>query len=267
MKIRDSCLQNGIFIYKAGISLTKQEFKLQNGSLGLQTGLSACYLPHDEEIGKSILDEYGNKLLREEFYMDGLNCSPLSFDKDCRMTNKKFNKNQKKEDIKSHHYIISFDPADATDCGLTGERAQELCLEFARKNFPGYQALVVTHTDGGNQSGNIHTHIVINSVRKYAVKRQSYMDKPNEEKAGYKHRSTNRFLNHLKKEVMEMCEREGLHQIDLLSPAPEKVTEAEFRAKAHGQKKWIESIRKLCRKIFGQLLQHSRHRRIFSEMP
>ncbi len=192
---------------------------------------------HDEKSGKPVLDEYGNKLLREEFYMDGLNCSPLSFDKDCRMTNKKFNKNQKKEDIKSHHYIISFDPADATDCGLTGERAQELCLEFARKNFPGYQSLVVTHTGGGNQSGNIHTHIVINSVRKYAVKRQSYMDKPNEEKAGYKHRSTNRFLNHLKKEVMEMCEREDLHQIDLLSPAPEKITEAEFRAKAHGQKK------------------------------
>lgn len=120
---------------------------------------------------------------------------------------------------------------------MTGERAQQLCLDFARKNFPGYQAVVVTHTDGGNHSGNIHTHIVINSVRKYAVERQEYMDKPNEEKAGYKHRSTNRFLNHLKKEVMEMCEREGLHQIDLLSPAPEKVTEAEFRAKAHGQKK------------------------------
>ena len=69
--------------------------------------------------------------------------------------------------------------------------------------------MVVTHTDGGNQSGNIHTHIVINSVRKYAVKRQSYMDKPNEEIAGYKHRSTKRFLEHLKK-VMAMCEREGL---------------------------------------------------------
>lgn len=70
--------------------------------------------------------------------------------------------------------------------------------------------MAVTHTDGGNQSGNIHTHIIINSVRKYAVKRQSYVDKPNEEKDRYKHRSTNRFLNHLKKEVMEMCEREGL---------------------------------------------------------
>ena len=35
---------------------------------------------------------------------------------------------------------------------------------------------------------------------------------------------------------MEMCGREGLHQIDLLSPTPKEVTEAEFRAKAHGQK-------------------------------
>lgn len=183
------------------------------------------------------------------------------------MANKKFNKNQKKEDIKSHHYIISFDPADAAECGLTGKRAQELCLEFARKNFPGYQALVVTHTDGGNQSGNIHTHIVINSVRKYAVKRQRYMDKPNEEKTGYKHRSTNRFLNHLKKAVMEMCEREGLHQIDLLSPAPEKVTGLNSGLKHMVRKNWIGSIRKLCRKGFGQQLQHFRHRKIFSEMP
>ena len=45
MKIRESCLQSGIFIYKVGISLTKQDFKLQNGSFGIQTGLSACNLP------------------------------------------------------------------------------------------------------------------------------------------------------------------------------------------------------------------------------
>ena len=34
---------------------------------------------HDEKNGKPILDEHGNKLLREEFYMKGLNCSPHSF--------------------------------------------------------------------------------------------------------------------------------------------------------------------------------------------
>ena len=46
MKIRESHLQNGIFIYKMGISLTKQDFKLQKEILGLQTGFSACYLPN-----------------------------------------------------------------------------------------------------------------------------------------------------------------------------------------------------------------------------
>ena len=45
MKTRESRLQNGIFVYKRGISLTKQESHLQNGSLALQTGLSGFYLP------------------------------------------------------------------------------------------------------------------------------------------------------------------------------------------------------------------------------
>lgn len=190
---------------------------------------------HNEKTGKPVLDDSGRKILREEFYMDGLNCDPMSFDKECERTNQFFHKNQKRGDIKSHHYIISFDPTDATECGLTGEKAQALCLEFARKNFPGYQALVVTHTDGHNGSGNIHTHIVINSVRRYAVDRQDYMDKPHEQEAGYKHRSTNKLLNHLKQVVMDMCKWEGLHQVDLLSPAPSKMTRGEYWAKTHGQ--------------------------------
>ena len=47
MKIRESRLQKGIFTYKMGIPFTKVAFHLQNGSLGLQTGLSPCYLPYE----------------------------------------------------------------------------------------------------------------------------------------------------------------------------------------------------------------------------
>ena len=47
MKIRESCLQTGNFIYKPGISLTKQDFHLQRGSLGLQRGFSGYYLPEN----------------------------------------------------------------------------------------------------------------------------------------------------------------------------------------------------------------------------
>lgn len=208
---------------------------IKNHNANYSDALEYLMYQHDEKSNKAIVDEYGRKLLREEFYMDGLNCNPDTFDIECMETNAHFKKNRRKEELKSHHYIISFDPADATECGLTGEKAQALCLEFARKNFPGYQALVVTHTDGHNSSGNIHTHIVINSVRKYAVERQDYMDKPHEQEAGYKHRSTNKLLDHLKQEVMDMCNREGLHQVDLLSPAPAKMTRGEYWAKTHGQ--------------------------------
>lgn len=192
---------------------------------------------HDEKTGKKIVDESGRSILRKEFYMDGLNCDPMSFDKECELTNAHFHKNKKREDIKSHHYIISYDPADVTENGLTGERAQTISLELAKQMFPGYQTLVVTHTDGHNESGNIHTHIVINSVRKTAVERQLYMDKPHEEAAGYKHRSTDKFMNTFKKTVMDRCQQEGLHQIDLLAPAERKITQKEYMAQKHGQQK------------------------------
>ena len=200
---------------------------------------------HDEKTGKKILDESGRSILRKEFYMDGLNCDPMSFDKECELTNAHFHKNKKHEDIKSHHYIISYDPADVTENGLTGEKAQAISLELAKQMFPGYQALVVTHTDGHNESGNIHTHIVISSVRKDAVERQSYMDKPHEEAAGYKHRSTDKFMNAFKKTVMERCQQEGLHQIDLLAPAERKITQKEYMTQKHGQQKLYEINQKI----------------------
>ena len=59
-----------------------------------------------------IVDESRRSILRKEFYMDGLNCDPVSFDKECELTNAHCYKNEKREDIKSHHYIISYVPAD-----------------------------------------------------------------------------------------------------------------------------------------------------------
>lgn len=57
MKIRESCLQTGNFIYKPGISLTKQDFHLQRGSLGLQRGFSGYYLPYKYRVVVKILDK------------------------------------------------------------------------------------------------------------------------------------------------------------------------------------------------------------------
>ena len=93
---------------------------------------------------------------RKEYYLDGINCDPFTFDIECKELNIQYHKNHSYDEIKSHHYILSFDPQDCADHGLTGEQAQALGMEFASKNFPGHQALVCTHTDGHNHSGNIH---------------------------------------------------------------------------------------------------------------
>lgn len=192
---------------------------------------------YNEDTMKPILDENGRLIPRDEYYLDGINCDPFSFDMECKELNAQYNKNHSFDEIKSHHYILSFDPRDMTENGLTGERAQQLGLEYARNNFPGHQALVCTHTDGHNESGNIHVHIVINSLRKYDVDRQDFMERPCDSCAGYKHHLTKDYLSYLKQDVMNLCLREHLHQVDLLSPAEKKVTDREYHARRRGQKK------------------------------
>ena len=203
---------------------------------------------HDEYTQKPILDENGNMLLRKEYYLNGINCDPFTFDAECRETNAFFHKNQSFNEIKSHHYIISFDPKDQEEHGLTGEQAQKLGVEYARENFPGHQALVCTHTDGHNCSGNIHVHIVINSVRKYDTEPQPYMEFDRDLKAGYKHHLSDRYRIYLKQKVMDMCHSNGLNQVDLLTPAERKISEKEYWAKRRGQKKLDERNAELKKK-------------------
>ena len=192
---------------------------------------------HDEYTQKPILDENGHMLIREEYYLDGINCDPFTFAAECQETNAYFHKNQSYNEIKSHHYIISFDPKDRDEHGLTGELAQQLGVEYAKENFPGHQALVCTHTDGHNGSGNIHVHIVINSIRKYDTEPQPYMEFDRDSKAGYKHHLSDRYRIYLKQKVMDMCTANELNQVDLLTPAERKISEKEYWAKRRGQKK------------------------------
>lgn len=218
---------------------------------------------HDEFRKTPILDQNGNCIMRDEFYLDGLNCEPYSFDAACQQLNREYQKNKNKNEIKSHHYIISFDPRDSTENCLTGKRAQELGLEYAKANFPGHQALVCTHMDGHNGSGNIHVHIVINSLRKLDVPKQPFMERPIDCKAGYKHHVTNEYLKHLQKSLMDLCRREFLHQVDLLSPSRTGVTEAEYWA----QRRLDEKNRKSKRKDLRPIRQSFKRRSSLSGMP
>ena len=190
---------------------------------------------HDEFTMKPVLDETGRLIPREDYRLSTLNCGGEDFAVACMRANLRYGKNQRREDVKSHHYIISFDPRDGPDNGLTVDRAQALGEKFCAEHFPGHQALVCTHPDGHNHSGNIHVHIVINSLRIYEVPLLPYMDRPADTREGCKHRCTNAAMEYFKSEVMEMCHREGLYQIDLLNGSKERITEREYWAAKKGQ--------------------------------
>ncbi len=209
---------------------------------------------HDESSGKQILDEEGYPMLREKYLMEGILCEPATFARECNKANKQYGKNRRKEDVKSHHYIISFDPKDR-ELGLTMEQAQKMGMEFAKQHFPGHQTIVCTHDDGHSESGNIHIHIVINSLRIRDTEELSYQQRPCDSKAGYKHHCSNSYLNYLQDEVMKMCQSHGLNQINLKG-SEQRVTDAEYHAKKHGQKALdVENAEKIRR---GEQPEHTK---------
>jgi len=69
---------------------------------------------HDEFTMKPVLDETGRLIPREDYRLSTLNCGGEDFAVACMRANLRYQKNQRREDVKSHHYIISFDPRDGT---------------------------------------------------------------------------------------------------------------------------------------------------------
>ena len=61
------------------------------------------------------------------------------------------------------------------------------------------------------------------------------MDRPADTRAGCKHRCTDAAMEYFKAEVMEMCHRENLYQIDLLHGSKNRITEREYWAQKKGQ--------------------------------
>ena len=238
---------------------------------------------HDAFTGKQLLDEHGKPKLRDSYLLDTLECGDFSFATACLLANRKYGKNTQHGDIKSHQYIISFDPRDAADNGLTMEKAQALGLKFCEENFPGHPAIVCTHPDGHNHSGNIHVHIVIGSIRTREVERKPYMQKSRDWCEGMKHSSTAQTMRHLRVEVMELCEGAGLYQIDLLNGSKERVSEAEYWARRRGQQKLdlanaalaaagqkpkqkkFETVKDILRKQISSVLYHSTNFEDFSD--
>ena len=167
----------------------------------------------DEYTNKPIFDEKGRIMEREEYLIEGVNCEVDTFGAECIETNRFYGKNNAVNDVKAHHYIISFDPTD----NITLEEALAFGKEWLCVFAPGHQAVIAAHPDGHHGSKNMHVHIVLNSVRKYAGKQEQWHYKPCEWKQGCKHRSTGKMMHYAKKWVMRKCLIQGYEQVDLLT--------------------------------------------------
>ena len=177
----------------------------------------------DEHTMKPLEDAKGRMIMRDNFLIEGINCKVDTFGAECIEVNRYYGKNNATKDVKAHHYIISFAPED----NITMQEAMDFGKQYVEKFLPGHQAILAVHPDGHNGTGNVHVHIVINSVRKYEGKKERWQDKPCEYRQGCKHKSTGKFMSAAKRWVMCECMLKGYNQVDLL-------------ARSDGNNYWVE---------------------------
>ena len=167
----------------------------------------------DEHTMKPLVDAKGRMIMRDNFLIEGINCEVNTFGAECIEVNRYYGKNNAIKDVKAHHYIISFAPED----NITMQEAMDFGKQYVEKFLPGHQAILAVHPDGHNGTGNVHVHIVINSVRKYEGKKERWQDKPCEYRQGCKHKSTGKFMRAAKCWVMRECMLKGYNQVNLLA--------------------------------------------------
>lgn len=177
----------------------------------------------DEHTMKPLVDAKGRMIMRDNFLIKGINCEVDTFGAECIEVNRYYGKNNAIKDVKAHHYIISFAPED----NIAMQEAMDFGKQYVEKFLLGHQAILAVHPDGHNGTGNIHVHIVINSVRKYEGKKERWQDKSCEYRQGCKHKSTGKFMHAAKRWVMRECMLKGYNQVDLL-------------ARSDGNNYWVE---------------------------
>ena len=138
---------------------------------------AVMYLMYEHDgHARPVYDEHGWMIERENLLIDCLNTDLYTYAFDCALISRKYGKNRSDRDVKSHHWILSFDPKDVSERGLTVEKAHQLGMEFAQKHFSGFHTIVATHQDRNNGAGNIHCHIVFGSVRCKDVPQPRYSE-------------------------------------------------------------------------------------------
>lgn len=194
------------------------------------------YMEHEhDKNGKTLLDENGQP--QERFYIcDTLNVeNRQTWASECKSANDYYNKNQNKNDIKQHQYILSFSPEESQR--LTPQEVMQIGKEWTQENLPGHQAILYVHTDGHNNSGNYHVHVNINSVRVEDVPQQDWMNGQCKHYCeGMKHTQTAKELYSMRKSLNQIAEHHNLN-MRLQERTGRKVDDKEYYADRRGKAK------------------------------
>ena len=101
---------------------------------------------------KYILDE--KKVFHNGSYLEsGINCNVYTSYLEMITTKQQFRKTEGRQ---FYQYVQSFPP----DAKISPEEVHRIGVEFAEKQFPGFEVVVATHCN----TDNLHNHILVNSV-------------------------------------------------------------------------------------------------------
>ena len=194
------------------------------------------YMEHEhDKNGKTLLDENGQP--QERFYIcDTLNVeNRQTWASECKSANDYYSKNQGKNDIKQHQYILSFSPEESAS--LTPQEVMQIGKEWTQENLPGHQAILYVHQDGHNESGNLHVHVNINSVRLQDVPQQDWMNgQAKHYKEGMKHTQTAKELYSMRESLEQITQQHNLN-MTMQQRTGKHIDDKEYYAKLRGEQR------------------------------
>lgn len=164
----------------------------------------------------------------------GVNCTPYTSYLEMMATKQLF---RKTDDVCFFHFVHSF--SDKED--ITPWRANEIARELAEKLFPNYECVVATHND----TDNIHSHIIVNSV--------SFKD-------GKKLHLSPTFIEEQRQVSDQICMAHGFSVLEPYTGQKRKkrLTPGEYRAAERG-----ESWKFRLMKAIDEALEYSATRKDF----
>ena len=186
-----------------------------------------------DEHGRLLIDETGEYIPREEYYLEGIGCSPFAFAIHAKQLARQYGKNRDPGEVYLQHFIVTFSPKDREKFLLDGELAQQLTREWVRQCFPGYMGIIGTHTDGHFGSGSIHCHVYLCSIR--WREEPSMLREPLRTPAGHKFAYSFSQYREAQMRLGSLFRRESLEDLDFRTRAPRWISNGEFWARLRGQ--------------------------------